>query len=310
MRSRLSFFAAASLLTAFAVAGVALAAPGADSFDRPDGPIGGSWTVQNGTFAISGNAAVGSGLGLATLDGASGSLVEADLAYVGPGLQYAGVVLDYLDLGNNIFVKLQGDGSFTNIACYYGNNGSGWFGGPGFFDLTAPVTSAHVAVTIEADRDVQIELSAIDGGSGTQSYTCAGAPATGGTGVGIVGFAGAATVDDFASGEPDTTAPTVTCDAPPTFTVGQSGEVTATVTDTGSGPEADTVSAPADTATAGSRSVELTGRDQAGNETTVSCDYVVAAAAASTTSTTPMSTPAPTAAPRALAVTAQPTFTG
>jgi hypothetical protein len=316
VRSRLSFFAAAAAVAALTVAGAAMAAPGADSFDRADGPIGGSWTVQSGSFAISSNAAVGSDLGLATLDGASGSVVEADLAYVGPGLQYAGVVLDHLDAGNNIFVKLQGTGSFTNIACYYGNNGSGWAGGPGFFGLDAPMTSAHIAVTIEADRDVQIELSAIDGGSGTQSYTCAGAPATGGTGVGIVGFAGAATVDNFVAGDPDTTAPTVTCDASPTFTVGESGEVTATVTDAGSGPESDTVSAPADTATAGSKSVELTGRDLAGNETTVSCDYVVEAAAASTTSSTTSpstSTTAPTTpttAPRAQAVTAQPTFTG
>lgn len=319
MRSR--SFLIAAVLAVVALASPALAAPGADSFDRPDGPLGGSWTVQTGTFAISDGRAAGASSGLATLDGASADVVQADIAYVGPGVQYAGLVLDYLDVANNIFVKVQGQGTFTDIGCYYGNNGGGWAGGPGFFSLSAPVASAHLTVTLEADRDVQIELSAIDGGTGTQSYTCAAAPVTGGTGVGMSGFAGAATVDDFVAGAVDTTPPTVTCDAPPTFTVGETGEVTATVTDADSGPEADTVSAPADTATPGSRSVEVTGRDLAGNETTVSCDYVVEAAtttsttssttSSTTTSTTPTTTTtAPAAAPRAQAVTAQPTFTG
>jgi mannan endo-1,4-beta-mannosidase len=73
----------------------------------------------------------------------------------------------------------------------------------------------------------------------------------------------------------DATPPAVTCQ-PADFLLGAGGAlVTATVTDTTSGPEAVTVSTSADTSTVGRRSVGLTGRDMAGNATTVSCGYVV-----------------------------------
>ena len=49
----------------------------------------------------------------------------------------------------------------------------------------------------------------------------------------------------------------------------------ATVTDQDSGPGTDTVGAPADTSTAGAKSVSLTGEDVAGNSTTVDCEYTV-----------------------------------
>ncbi|HVL89642.1 MAG TPA: PxKF domain-containing protein, partial [Actinomycetota bacterium] len=73
------------------------------------------------------------------------------------------------------------------------------------------------------------------------------------------------------------TPPTVTCDQPtPVFLLNQQGaEVTAAVADEGSGPEAETVSAPTDTSSVGAKSVALTGRDLAGNETTVECSYRV-----------------------------------
>ena len=73
----------------------------------------------------------------------------------------------------------------------------------------------------------------------------------------------------------DATAPTVTCGAAPTFTLGGTGNVSASVADTSSGPANATVSAPADTSTLGAHSAQLTGGDVAGNTTTVSCPYVV-----------------------------------
>jgi hypothetical protein len=51
--------------------------------------------------------------------------------------------------------------------------------------------------------------------------------------------------------------------------------VTATVSDGGSGPAATSVSFPASTAAPGSHSVQVTGTDDAGNETTVFCGYTV-----------------------------------
>src|SRR5262249_54768255 len=68
------------------------------------------------------------------------------------------------------------------------------------------------------------------------------------------------------------------CPSPePKFIVGgPSGVITATVTDATSGPALSSVtSAPFDLSTIGERSVTLTGSDKAGNQTTVSCSYVV-----------------------------------
>lgn len=74
----------------------------------------------------------------------------------------------------------------------------------------------------------------------------------------------------------DATAPTVTCNAPPTYTLGQSGAtVSATATDTLSGPLAPTVSASANTDVAGLRSAWVSAFDRAGNVTSQPCGYAV-----------------------------------
>jgi hypothetical protein len=76
----------------------------------------------------------------------------------------------------------------------------------------------------------------------------------------------------------DTTPPTVTCSSAPTFTLGgPGGVVAATVSDATSGPTSTALVAPADTSSPGTRSVTLTGRDNAGNTATASCPYTVAA---------------------------------
>ena len=75
----------------------------------------------------------------------------------------------------------------------------------------------------------------------------------------------------------DSTPPTVTCDTPtPTFLLNQSpANVTAAVTDATSGPASSPVSAAADTSSVGSKSVDVTGYDNAGNSTTTACPYNV-----------------------------------
>jgi hypothetical protein len=75
----------------------------------------------------------------------------------------------------------------------------------------------------------------------------------------------------------DATPPTVTCPSlAPTFDPGAGGTtVTATVADNMSGAAAASVTAPADAATAGSKSVVLTGSDLAGNQQVASCGYTV-----------------------------------
>ena len=71
----------------------------------------------------------------------------------------------------------------------------------------------------------------------------------------------------------DLSDPMVACGATPTFMVGQLGNVTASVTDAISGPAAGSVSAPATNPNGGS--VSLTGYDNAGRSSTISCPYHV-----------------------------------
>lgn len=74
----------------------------------------------------------------------------------------------------------------------------------------------------------------------------------------------------------DATAPTVRCGAAPTFVTGGSDErVTATVADRTSGPSSSVVSAAARVGFTGRKLARLTGRDNAGNATSVSCRYRV-----------------------------------
>lgn len=74
----------------------------------------------------------------------------------------------------------------------------------------------------------------------------------------------------------DKTDPTVTCGSTPTFVVSEPGAVvSASVADGVSGPGAATVSASVSTVSAGSFSVQLSGEDNAGRATTVSCAYRV-----------------------------------
>jgi hypothetical protein len=87
----------------------------------------------------------------------------------------------------------------------------------------------------------------------------------------------------------DATPPAVTCAAPaPSFTLGESpASVSASVSDETSGPAATSVSTPADTSSAGSKTAAVAASDLAGNSTTVNCPYKVkanadVAAAAST----------------------------
>jgi hypothetical protein len=94
----------------------------------------------------------------------------------------------------------------------------------------------------------------------------------------------------------DATAPVVTCGPAPTLSQGEGpASVSASVSDSGSGPAATTASARADTSTAGSRTVAVTGSDLAGNTTTANCPYRVRAnadVAAATSSPGCLSIPA------------------
>ena len=173
-----------------------------DNFNRPDGSLGSNWIVQSGSFGIVSNTARGSSEGLATFVGGSGAALEADVATNGTtSTDYVALVLDYADTANNLFfLKVQtqnGAGTFDTAGCYVGKNGSGGGFGRNFFTLSAPFATAHMRVEL-VGTDVTVTFTNIDGGAGTQSYTCAGAPTTGGTGIGMGGYAGVASLDNFA----------------------------------------------------------------------------------------------------------------
>jgi len=195
------FFCVLSLGSRSALAGMTIL----DDFNRVDGPLGSNWTVQNGIFGISGEAAKNSDDdGLATFNGVTSSVLEADVQAVG-AYHYAGLVLKYKDNSNCLFMKVQpstSSGGFDYGAFYYGNNaGSGTWGK--YFELDSAFTTAHMRVELAGDV-VTMTLSNIDGGSGTQIYTCAGAPDTGGTGIGIAANRNSG-LDNFAADLPAAT---------------------------------------------------------------------------------------------------------
>jgi Tol biopolymer transport system component len=73
----------------------------------------------------------------------------------------------------------------------------------------------------------------------------------------------------------DLTAPDVVCPETPVFPIGSVAQLTAAVTDSGSGPASASVTVPVETGTAGSWTASVTGRDMAGRSTTRTCDSTV-----------------------------------
>lgn len=127
--------------------------------------------------------------------------------------------------------------------------------------ITWSVTDAESPIVSTTGCDPVSVVSDTASSSQTCSATSAG---FGGPGVGSV------TV------KRDATAPVVTCNSVPTYTLGQAGAtVSATVTDALSGPTAPSVFENVSTSVAGLRSAFVTGFDRAGNVTSQSCGYVV-----------------------------------
>jgi len=170
------------------------------SFSGQDGPLGSDWYVQAGSFEIQQQKALGraASANLATYNSLGANQIEADVSLSpGGGLQYAGLVLNYDEGVNDLFMKVQdsdGNGTFDVGACYTGNNDVGF--GLGYFALDAPFTRAHMTVMVNSNREVYFLLTEINGGLSSQYYICSGAPAAEGYGVGIASYHGGR-VDNF-----------------------------------------------------------------------------------------------------------------
>lgn len=132
----------------------------------------------------------------------------------------------------------------TSIGCTNGTVSG--FTGPAVTPATATVTSTR---------------------QGASTITCTAKDAENNTGA---GFGSSNTL----AVKVDTTAPTVVC-RPATFEQFATGAVVADITDQHSGPSTATVSSAVSTTAAGTFTVSLTGKDVAGNSTTVGCGYTV-----------------------------------
>lgn len=94
-----------------------------------------------------------------------------------------------------------------------------------------------------------------------------------------------ATAGPISGNRIDRRAPTITC-IPVTFSLNEApANVIAVAADGGSGPLSQIVAAPADTSSAGSKSLSLGAADSVGNTTTAVCPYVVTGAPPNTTIT-------------------------
>ena len=161
-------------------------------------------------------------------------------------------------------------------------------------DKTNPVITDDSVTTAPAGipgsngwwtSDVTVTFAAADGLSGftdkTDPFTFT--RTTSGEGSAVTVSSG--TVNDVAGNtsasvdsapfKVDLTDPGVVCRATPTFVLGSTGQVSADVTDETSLPAAATATAAADTSSVGAKTVSVTGYDNAGRSTTVSCGYDV-----------------------------------
>ena len=165
-----------------------------DAFNRPTGSLGPSWRTRAGTMALVDQTARGmiDSSSLTTFSHITGNQVEGDIAANPDGqLNFAAFVLNYKTGSSNLFIKFQNqdtDVGFEKIGCYTGNNGTGF--GPGFFNLTSPVNTAHVKIWVNSARTVTILLTRVNGGTANQLYSCAGAPPAEGNLVGLGSFHG------------------------------------------------------------------------------------------------------------------------
>lgn len=135
------------------------------------------------------------------------------------------------------------------------NGQQGWYVSPVHVTVSANAAAYPVAAT-----RCSLDASPPPGLFGAMASTCPYSASEGDAG-------GPAS----ASFKLDSTPPTVTCKPRPTFVLSKAGEVAATVNDASSGAASATVVRRADTTTVGSKTLALTGPDNAGNATTVKC---------------------------------------
>jgi hypothetical protein len=176
-----------------------------DDFNRANAAtLGPNWTQQAGTDQILNDQATAiTNISLATFNGASSTSAFVDAYDNGTGLQYIALVLDFTDVADNFFIKVQnqtGDSLFHDYAFYYGNNQSGLYA-----SLSQPFSSALIWATFSG-TSATLYIDPTFTGVAQQTYTYTFASNPGGTGIGL-GFFGAASADNFGEGTPNSATP-------------------------------------------------------------------------------------------------------
>jgi hypothetical protein len=176
------------LVSCAGVLGVASAAMGqwSDDFNRADGTdMGINWSEQVGDYRIEANHGRSlSGAGNQWMRHASADLPYADAIMAvdvfatDPSLTYVALMSGVPAGGatGNLYIKVQGSGSFGQIGFYGGFNGAtAWGTTAAFFALTAPFASARMTVSIiDAGDTVKVEFDTDFNGVADQTYTRSG----------------------------------------------------------------------------------------------------------------------------------------
>ena len=174
-----------------------------DNFDRPDADnLGPNWTARAGNAEIIGNRAEALGgqrfPNLVTYNNYTTNATSVDVFDQGTGMAaYIALVLNYQDLANNYFIKIQDSvtgTAFETYGFYYGNNGTGLFG-----SLITPITSGTITATVAGTFAI---LDVLPTSGARQVYTYNFGRETGGNGIGL-GFYGGVQGDDFADAVPE-----------------------------------------------------------------------------------------------------------
>lgn len=185
-------------------ASVPVSAQTLDFFNRPDSTnLGANWTDGIGSWSIVGGKATNtpnsrSRYNLTVYNATNATSAQVDIFKAATNtLDYAGVVLGYKDLDNNIFIKVQNNNlglNFDSIIGYFGNNGVGKF-----FNLTSPFSSGRLAAILVGNT-VNVSIDPDFTGTAIQNYSFTYSEsqiATLGNQIGLNGYGGGSTYDNF-----------------------------------------------------------------------------------------------------------------
>ncbi len=136
-----------------------------DDFNRPNGALGGDWTMQNGTFLISNNTAYSTGgdhhWALHNLAAASYANQRVSVDFLprvqGPPLFYVGLALGALPSWESIFIKVQdnnGDSLYDRVFFWSAVNAGASWATPSNFNLAVPTASGRMTCYFTGNGDV------------------------------------------------------------------------------------------------------------------------------------------------------------